>query len=226
MAFWLWPAVAAAVAAAIILALLSSVRVRVRYSHSGQFDQLIVIVKALYGLVRFRAIVPSIIVRSCGIVYDQLNSSSMGKPKDDRRSLNRGSVRRYGRAIRRLELSTRRFRLWLLATMKKVECTRWRMDITVGTGDAALTSAAAGLFWTVLGCAVAATSRFMRMRTHPHGEVKPNFAHAELSVVCEADFRIRLSTLASAGIRLMTRTVSPIKAYKAVRSLTAKPKTA
>lgn len=225
MAFWFWLAVAAAAAAAFLVAMLSSVRVRVRYSHSGKYDQLVVIVKALYGLIRFRAVVPSIIVRSCGIIYQQLNTG-LGKKEDDRKSFDRHSLRRYRRAFRSLELSTRSFRLWLYRTMKKVECTRWRMDITVGTGDAALTGAAAGLFWAILGCAISATDHFMKLRTHPHGEVKPIFAREEFTVVYEADFRITLGTLTLAGMKLMTRIVSPAKIYRAWRAWTATPEPA
>ena len=225
MAFWFWLAVAAAVAAAFLAAMLSSVRIRVRYSHSGKFDQLIVIVKALYGLIRFRAVVPSIMVRGCGIVYRQLNAG-MGKKEDERNSIDRRSLRRYRRAFRSLELSTRSFRRWMVETMKKVECTRWRMDITVGTGDAALTGAAAGLFWAILGCAIAATGHFMKLRTHPHGEVKPVFAREEFTVVWEADFRIALGTMTLAGLKLMTRIVSPAKLYRAWRTWTAAPEPA
>lgn len=225
MAFWFWPAIAAAAAAALAAVLLSTVRIRVRYSHSGKFDQLIVIVKAVYGLIRLRMVIPEIMIRGWGVVYDQLNTK-MGKKSDNRTHLSLHSIRRYRKAYRSLELSTRQFRSWLRGTMKKVECTRWRMDVTIGTGDPALTGAAAGLFWTVLGCAVAATANFMKLRAHPHGEVKPVFTRPELTVVCEADFRIRLGTLAVAGIRLMTRTVSPAKAYRAWRALMAKPEPA
>lgn len=225
MAFWFWPAVAAAAIAAFAIVMLSSVRIRVRYSHSGKFDQLIIIVRALYGLVRFRMVVPSIMIRGWSVVYKQLNSG-MGLQDDDHSRLTLRSVRRYRRAFRALELSTRKFRRWLLGTMKKVECTRWRLDVTIGTGDAALTGAAAGLFWAVLGWAAAATGQFMKLRTHPHGEVKPVFSGEEFTVVCEADFRIGLGTLASAGIRLVTRTVNPAKAYRAWRVLMAKPETA
>jgi hypothetical protein len=229
MAFWFWAAVAAAVVAAGTAALLSQVRVRVRYSRNGKLDHLVIIVRALFGIVRMQTIVPSIMMRGWSVVYRQKNRSEAGilsRQDEGRFRLTWSRMRRYRRVYRDLQLSTKGFRRWLRRTLRKVECTRWRLDVSVGTGDAASTGAAAGFFWSVLGCAVAATDSLTTLKTRPHGEVRPVFSGKEFSVVWEADFRIRLGTVFFAGIRLGTRTVKLARALRAWRSWMTKPERA
>lgn len=226
MAFWFWTAAVAAFLAAMAAAMLSPVRIRVRYARSGQFDRLNVVVRALFGLVCMRVSVPAIAVRSWSVIYKQSKKGTATKPSDGSFRLTGRSLRRYRDAYRALEGSTRGFRQWLFRTLRKVECTRWRMDLTVGTGDAALTAVAAGLLWTLLGCSAAATGRLLRLKTHPHGEVRPVFAGIEFTAVCEADLSVRLGTMLLAMIQLLTRVVNPIRAYRAWRSWTSEPEPA
>ncbi|MFC5699838.1 DUF2953 domain-containing protein [Cohnella faecalis] len=225
MAFWLWTAIAA-VLLAFSLAAMSRIRVRVRYSRSGELDQLIVIVRALYGLVHYRLNVPAILLSGWSVVYPQSSTSANPVRKSNKKAKRRvrfQTLRRYWAAYRIIMLSTRQFRRWLRHTLKKVECTRWRFDIRVGTGDAALTAATAGLCWTVLGCATAVTGHYLSLRTKPNGSVVPNFSRSEFSVVWEADFRIKAGTALAAGISLLFRTAKLRKSMKAWQSWLSGP---
>ena len=225
MAFWLWIASAAA-AAALVAASLSRIKVRVRYSRSGQLDQLVVIVQALFGLFHYQILLPSIVIRGWNVVYrEQREGGLPGREKQDKakRRLGRKSVMRYIRAYRSVLVSTKRFKRWARRTLKKVECTRWRLDFRVGTGDAPSTAVLTGLLWTVSGCASGVASRWVTFRTSPHGEVAPNYAAAEFTAVWEADFRIRLGTFVWAVLKLGTRTLRIRKAIRAWRSWLTPP---
>lgn len=225
MAFWLWMTAGAIVLASWLIAA-SLFRVRVRYSRSGKLDQLIVIVRALYGLVQFQINVPSIVIRGFNIVYPQSTSGSFAASngaggahgKKTKRRIRYRTVRRYWKAYRMILLSTKNFRKWARLTLKKVECTRWRLDVRVGTGDAALTAVAAGAIWSALGIATAATGHFLSLRTTPHGSVEPVYSGSEFSVVWEADFQIRAGTAIAAGIGLVARTVRLRKSVRAWRN--------
>ncbi|MFC4599126.1 DUF2953 domain-containing protein [Cohnella hongkongensis] len=225
MAFWHWIA-SAVVAAALAAAWMSRVKIRIRYSRSGRLDQLVIIVRALFGLFHYQILMPSIFIRSWNVVYRERREGGLaGREKSNRfsRSLGRRTVRRYIRAYKSVLGSTKRFKQWARRTLKKVECTRWRLDFRVGTGDAASTAVASGLLWTVSGCATGMASHWISFRTSPHGEVKPNYSDSEFTAVWEADFRIRLGTLIWAMLKLGTRTIRIGKAIKAWRSWLAPP---
>ncbi|PRX73828.1 Protein of unknown function (DUF2953) [Cohnella sp. SGD-V74] len=225
MAFWLWIALAVA-AAAIVAAMFSQIKVRVRYSRSGKLDQLVVIVQALFGLFRYQILLPSIVIRGWNVVYrEQREGGLPGKEKDAKakRMLGRRTVRRYIRAYRTVLVSTKQFKRWARTTLKKVECTRWRLDFRVGTGDAASTAVLTGLLWAVSGCATGVADRLISLRASPHGEVTPNYSSPEFTVVWEADFRIRLGTAVAAFFKLGISTVRIGRAIRAWRSWLTPP---
>jgi hypothetical protein len=231
MAFWVWAGLAAAVLLLLgILALLSTVKVRIRYSHSGKFDQLIVLVRAAYGIVRIRMIVPSIMLRGWHLVYNQERHSHAGglgkNSESGERSFGWHTIRRYRLAYRAIRASTRDFAPWLRQTMRKVECTRWRTDVRVGTGEAASTATLSGMLWSVMGCATGVAAHFVRLNAHPHGSVRPVYSGTEFSLVWEADFRIRAGTAALCFLRLGRRTVRMRQAYRAWRSWLRSPERA
>ncbi|TFE29947.1 DUF2953 domain-containing protein [Cohnella luojiensis] len=228
MAFWLW-IVLAVVLVGIVAALFSRVRFRVRYSRSGRLDQLVIVIQALYGLFHYQIILPSIVIRGWSIVYrDKREGGLSGIGTDDqkqnKRKISKGSLLRNARSYRTILFSTKKFRRWARRTMKKVECTRWRLDFRVGTGDAATTAVVSGLLWAVMGCASGAAGQFITLKTSPHGHVMPNYVTTEFSVVWEADFRIRVSSALAAGIKLGTKTIYLRKAIRAWRILISAPK--
>jgi len=227
MAFWVILAVAAVLSAA-VLAWFSPIRFRIRYSRSGQQDQLVIIVRALFGIVQFQSAIPSIIVQGFDILYQQKNKSTAAglktKDKRDTRRIGFRTIRRMAANYRMMLDSVRQFKTWFRSTMRKVECTRWRLDIGIGLGDAALTGVAAGLAWSLLGCAAAVTGQFVSLKAHPHGSVTPNYQGEELSIVWEADFRIRFGTVLASLVLLGRRTVRLAKFVRALQIGPSKPK--
>lgn len=218
MAFWLW--IASAVAAAVIAgALLSQIRIRVRYSRSGRLDQLVIVIRALHGLFRYQVVLPSIAVRGWSIVYrEKAKGGFTGKSKQDEIKFGYRSALRMARAYRSIMVSTNHFRSWAKRSLKKVECTRWRLDVRVGTGDAATTAVAAGLLWGASGCATGIASNLFSFRASARGEVEPNYTEPEFTLVWEADFRIRFGALVWSMLKLGTRTIRIGKAVRAWRA--------
>ncbi len=224
MAFWLWCA-ALAIAFLLILAMASRIRIRVRYSRSGQLDQLIVIVQALYGLFHYQLVLPSIMIRGLNVIYGEKSKGGIGTPGEQqkKRIFRVRTFKRYKRSYRTIQLSTRKFSRWLRSTMKKVECTRWRFDFRVGTGDAAQTAVLTGLLWAVAGCASGAAGQFLKLSTMPQNRIEPNYSEPEFSAVWEADFQIRAFVVLWSMVKLGTRTVNLTKALRAWRTTLAPP---
>ncbi|MFD0670472.1 DUF2953 domain-containing protein [Cohnella sp. GCM10027633] len=228
MAFWLWVAIGAA-AILILAALASRVRVRVRYSRSGRLDQLVVIVQALYGLIHYQFVLPSIVVRGWDIVYRERRAGGIANATDEKKTKRRlgiGTVRKYWRSYRAIRTSTRGFKRWMRTTLKRVECTRWRLDFRVGTGDAAQTAVLTGLLWAVAGCASGAAGQFLQLNAIPQSRIEPNYAEPEFSAVWEADFQIGAFAVLVSLVRLGTRTLKYGKALRAWRTYLKAPEQA
>jgi hypothetical protein len=224
MAFWLW-IVFVVVIVGIVGVLLSRIRLRVRYSRSGKLDQLVVIVQALYGLFHYQVNIPSIVIRGWNVVYREKKAGDLienNKPK--KRMIGKGTVRRYAEGYRTILQSTKQFRRWVRQSLKKVECTRWRLDFRVGTGDAASTAIVTGLLWAVSSCASGAAGQYITLKTSPQSEIAPNYSEIEFTVVWEADFRIRVGTIFVSFIELGTKTIHLARAMRAWRNLLVPPK--
>lgn len=185
MAFWISAAIAAVILL-LILAAVSRLRMRIRYSRSGELDELTLIVRGLYGAYRYRLIIPAILLRARGIYYEQKSSKSIAGD-----SIENGTHWRKGRAIL---LKTIKAGSPLRKMLRKVECTRFRLDFRVGTGDAPSTAVMSGVLWAVRGCFIGFASEVTTLKTTPYGEVEPVYAYPEFSVVWEADFQIRFGT--------------------------------
>ena len=224
MAFWLWCAVGALVIL-MIVAMASRIRIRVRYSRSGRLDQLVVIVQALYGLFHYQLVLPSIMVRGWNVIYSEKRATGTGTLREEEKKRRFGvrTVKRYWRSYRAIRFSTRKFTRWLRTTMKKVECTRWRLDFRVGTGDAAQTAVLTGLLWAVAGCASGVAGQFMTLSAMPQSRIEPNYSEPEFSAVWEADFQIRAITAIWSVVKLGTRTLNIRKAMRAWRSTLTPP---
>ncbi len=228
MAFWLWMTFIIVVVV-IVAALFSRIRIRVRYSRSGRRDQLVIVMQALYGLFHYQIIVPSIVIRGWSVIYSEQISGGLAgnkEQKEIRRRFGKGTIRRHARAYRTILKSTRRFKVWTKKTLKKIECTRWRLDFRVGTGDAAATAVVTGLLWAVSGCASAVAGQLIQLKTSPHSQVAPNYSETEFTAVWEADFRIRLGVAFWAFIKLGTRTIHLGKSIRAWHNWLSVPKQA
>ncbi|RUS48128.1 DUF2953 domain-containing protein [Cohnella sp. AR92] len=226
MAFWLWAGAAAVIVLLAAAVALSSIRIRIRYSRSGKMDQLVIVVRAFYGVLQTRRTIPTITLRSWGLLYEEKGKTNMAGATgggQDKRFIGKRTIRRFREAFRNLKISVKHFREWLFQTLGQVECTRWRLDVRLGTGDAAHTAVLAGLCWTLMGCVNAAASQFIRLRTSPHGRVESVFSGKEFALVWEADFRIRVSKLAYSIMKLGVKTMRIGPALRAWRAWKAGP---
>lgn len=226
MAFWLWLAFII-VKVVIVCILLSRIRLRIRYSRSGQLDQLIVVIQAFYGLLHYRILLPSIFIKGWNVIYNEKregNLTSNDNREQKKRMIGKGTVRRYVKAYRTLLLSTRQFKRWTRQSLKKVECTRWRLDFQVGTGDAAATAVVTGLLWAVSGCASGVAGQLITLKTSPQSRISPNYSAEEFNVVWEADFRIRMGAALWSIIKLGKNTIQLRIAVRAWRNRLTGPK--
>jgi hypothetical protein len=214
MAFWIG-VVLALLVGLLVLAILSRIRVRIRYSRSGQLDQAVLIVRAIYGIVRYKLEIPSIMIRGWNVIYRQKTSGNVpGQPTSteverpltgSRKSKGSTASNAASKLLRQMPKGA--LRAWVLETLRKVDCTRFRLDFRVGTGDAPSTAVVSGLLWSVYGCAVAVTGETMKLKARPQGNVQPVYDSSEFAMVWEADFRIRLGAALWSVLKLGLRAI-------------------
>jgi hypothetical protein len=226
MAFWLWLALCIGIVV-VACVLLSHIRVRIRYSRSAQLDQLVVVIQAIYGLFHYQILLPSIVLKGWNVIYREERSGGLtgnDDRKQKKRMIGKGTIRRHRRAYRTILQTTKQFTSWTRQSLKKVECTRWRLDFRVGTGDAAATAVVTGLLWAVSGCASGVAGQLITLKTSPQCQISPNYSTVEFTVVWEADFRIRMGSVLWSITKLGTRTIQLGRAIRAWRNWMAGPK--
>lgn len=199
----------------LLAAALSRIRVRVRYARSGEQDHLTVIVHALYSAYRYRAIVPAVMIRGKEILFEKKASAEMS----GRSSISHLS-RRTGNAVFKYG---QQMLPWLRHILRKVECTRFRLDFRVGTGDAPSTAVVSGVLWSIYGCATALAGECLNMKTMPNGAVQPVYDKPEFSAVWEADFQIRVGTFAATLLFGGIRVTALLKSWNSWRHWLNKP---
>lgn len=225
MAFWFWITLAI-LFLLIVAALVSRIRFRIRYSRSGRLDHLVVNIEALYGIFHYKIEIPSILIRSWNVIYRQERIGGYPggtKFKEVKRPLGEGKLAHLFKVYRRIIRPKPAFRRTLMDSLKKVECTRWRLDWRVGTGDPALTGTTAGLLWGVSGCVVGVASQMITLRTSPQGRIEPNFFEEEFALVWESDYQIRLGTAMWSTMKLGTKAVQYGKSLRYWTSLLQGP---
>ncbi|KIL34874.1 hypothetical protein SD71_17910 [Cohnella kolymensis] len=230
MAFWLWLMLALLVVLALIVAaMLSRIRVRVRYSHSGRMDHLVVAMEALYGLFRYQIIIPSIIIRGWNVIYSERTKRPLTgetELKSIKQPIGTGKISRLIKVYRTVIRPRPALRQTVMSALKKLECTRWRLDFRVGTGDPASTGVTTGLLWAVSGCIVGAASQLITLKTSPQGRIEPNYCGTEFAVVWESDYEIRLAAAMWSTMKLGTKAIEMGKSLRYWTHLLQGPKQA
>lgn len=228
MAYWFWLGGTALFVVLLMMAALSRIRIRVRYSRSGKLDELVVIARALYGVFHYRAVVPAILMRSRNLVIERkttMEIAGMQRTGEADVPVGLEKMRRTWAAYRGILHATRHFRSWMRQTLKKVECTRFRLDMRIGTGDAASTAIASGILWILYGCVIGVAGNTVTLKTNPYGAVEPVYQGAEFSLVWEADFQLRLWDAVWSMLKLGARTAKIGQAIRSWRRWIADPET-
>jgi len=205
----------------LVLAVSSRINMRIRYSHSGKDDQLILIVHAWKGLLRYRLIVPSIMTEG-RVVRISRKSALQLAGKTILFPLRKQTGNRL---FKRLYQNRKTWQVLMKTVLRKVECTRFRLDFRVGTGDAPSTAVLAGALWSLWGCVIGALGQWVRLSTSPSGQVFPVYNGKEFSLVWEADFRFRPLALGIAVLRSGNRQLQFRKLWQLLRPGRRNPQT-
>ncbi|MBU5352454.1 DUF2953 domain-containing protein [Paenibacillus barcinonensis] len=207
---WIWlGGIGLFIALLIAAVLISNVYVHVVFRKHKSDDYANINIRLLYGIVRMNYEIPSIVFRNMKEGFLLKTEQSMNHSRGEvlgSQQVNKRKVKNWAKDVKVMLRATEALKLWVKQTLQHVYITNLFWSTAVGVGDAAYTAMLSGWLWSVKSMIVGFLTYQMRFRTVPDLEVLPVWSE-EMEFRTELDFklRMRVASLLSAGLRLMTR---------------------
>ncbi|MFC0298784.1 DUF2953 domain-containing protein [Geobacillus jurassicus] len=204
-------AVIAVIATVVLLLLLVAwmkVSVTVVFRHMKDDDECKIVVRTLFGLLRYTVRIPLIKLDmdsdAPGVAFLQKKGVEGTRGKEEKKG--KLTVKKIADLFRELKRFLEQV-VDLHEIMKQfyrhVTIMQWEWKTTIGTGDAASTGLLAGLGWSLKYMIIGAASRYMNMKTTPVVAIVPAYdrAASETAFLCMIQFRIGHAMVA--GLRVI-----------------------
>lgn len=197
------------VAAAIVLALLSWIRGEFYFSRVKDNDTLSVEVRALFGLVRYRFVIPVIQFRGFtrGVFFQSETVNQASADLKDKRKdhITKDKIIEFYKEAKDLLIHTLNLHSWSKQTLARMECTRLRWVTQIGLGDAPETAITTGAVWGIKSSLLGFGARYVQMTAKPMVNVVPLYNQKQFATELHMKGRIRMWWALKAGIRLVVR---------------------
>nr|WP_285889623.1 DUF2953 domain-containing protein [Neobacillus niacini] len=204
---WLYIALSAIILL-FLLIIFSKLTIHLNFFHHNDNDELSVVFKLWFGLIKYKINVPLIKIDDNSPSIVVKGNTSMG---DSGESESSSKVQQIGKDYIETQLSNAKeliqhvFNMQVIVSkfMKKVMIKRLEWHSLVGVGDAAHTGIITGALWTLKGSVVGMISHFLRLKEMPVLSVTPHFQMAVIQtrITCIIQFRIGYAILA--GLKLI-----------------------
>lgn len=205
--FWAWAA--GMIGALIVLLALSQVRIRITFTHQDKNDEILLNLRALFGLVQVNYYVPTIRFKNWAEGFElhtaQVNVTADRLMKDQKKQINLEKMKEAYEKVQVLLQHCFHFLEWLSGTMRRIHCTQFNWRTSVGIGDAPETALLVGSIWGIKSMILRFLFRFIQLDTQPQLQVMPAFNQKLFVIEGACILQIRLVYLVSAGLRLLLR---------------------
>lgn len=190
----------------------------------GSNDDAEVLIRALFGLLKFKYEIPFASIEGLSIkMQEEVSTKNAGidswKAYND--EINPEKVVTLLDKMKQVLTLTKDLTGWLKKTMTKVELTRWSWTTSIGTGDAMWTAMATGVVWSVQSSVLGVLSQFVQLKTEPVMEVQPIFNRSAFATEWSCIAQIRFGYAILAGLQLLLRvkkTKGGVKAWQNILS--------
>ncbi|MEC0232697.1 DUF2953 domain-containing protein [Paenibacillus alba] len=194
---------------AIIVVLISFIRGEFYFSRVRDNDTLSVEVRALFGIVRYRYVIPIIqfkgFAQGIMIKSEVVNKASTKLKDESKDHITKDKVIAYYNEAKVLLENTLQLYSWLKQTLARVECTELKWITRVGVGDAPETAITTGAIWGIKSTLLGFTIRYVKLMTKPRVDVIPQYNQKQFSTEFRFAGRIRVWFALFAGVRLLVR---------------------
>lgn len=194
----------------VVLVLFSSIHFHFRLFRLGKDDRVELDIKALYGMVKFHYVLPSLVFeglqRGVKVKLEESGIAPVKMNLDKEEDINKEIMSRWLDEIKQALQATMGLKKWLKAMMAHVKISKldWSTDFSLG--DAAYTATAAGALWGVKWSLIGWASQYTRLQHTPRLFVAPVFRDElcfSTEVVCAG--KLSLSYVLYSGIVLLYR---------------------
>lgn len=193
----------------IIVVLISFIRGEFYFSREKDNDTLSVEMRALFGLIRYRYVIPIIQFKGFtqGILVksETATKSSAKLQNENKDHITKDRVISFYNNTKVALLHTLNLYDWMKQTLAKVECTELKWITRVGIGDAPETAITTGAIWAIKSSLLGFSIRFVKLIAKPQIDVIPQYNEKQFSTECCFAGRIRLWHVLFAGVRLLVR---------------------
>ncbi|RXS88610.1 DUF2953 domain-containing protein [Geobacillus sp. PK12] len=204
-------AVIAVIATVVLLLLLVAwmkVSVTVVFRHMKDDDECKIVVRTLFGLLRYTVRIPLIKVEmdsdAPGVAFLHKKGVEGTRGKEEKKGkLTLKKIADLFRQLKRFLEQVVDLHEIMKQFYRHVTITKWEWKTRIGTGDAASTGLLVGLGWSLKYMIIGAASRYMNMKTTPAVAIVPAYdrAASETVFLCMIQFRIGHAMVA--GLRVV-----------------------
>ena len=200
----MWVGIAVAVVLiAVIVLLCSFVRGEFYFSRVKDNDTLSVEVRGLFGLIRYRYVIPIIQFKSFaqGIM---IKSETVGKHSshlkgETRDHITKDRVIAFYKQAKDVLVHTLNLYGWMKMTLAKVECTELKWITRIGVGDAPETAITTGAVWGIKSSLLGFAIRYVKLAAKPRIDVIPQYNKTQFATEFRFAGRIRVWFAVTAG---------------------------
>jgi hypothetical protein len=194
---------------AIIVVLCSYMRGEFYFSRVKDNDTLSVEMRGLFGLVRYRYVIPIIQFKGFTqgiLIKSEKVTQQSAKLKDETREhITKDKVITFYKETKDVLVHTLNLYGWMKMTLAKVECTELKWITRVGLGDAPETAITTGAVWGIKSSLLGFTVRYVKLIAKPRIDVIPQYNEKQFATEFRFAGRIRVWFAVTAGIRLLYR---------------------
>lgn len=200
--------VAIAVMVLFLLAAFMKLSVTVVFRHRQDDDEYKIVVRTLFGLIRYTIHIPLIKLETeseaPGVAF--IHKKGMGETRGREEKKGKWTPKKIADFFRKVKQFWEHvidFHEIMKQFWRHVTITKWEWKTNIGTRDAASTGLLVGLGWSLKYAIIGAARRYMNMKTTPVIAIVPVYDRAvsETSFLCMFHFRIGHAMVA--GLRVI-----------------------
>ncbi|MGO4270780.1 DUF2953 domain-containing protein [Paenibacillus sp. TAF58] len=189
--------------------LFSFIRGEFNFTRVKDNDTLSVEMRALFGLIRYRFVIPIIQFKGFTqgiLIKSEIVSKSSSKLMDESKDhITKERILNAYHQAKEAIVHTLNLYDWMKLTLAKVECTELKWITRVGVGDAPETAITTGAIWGIKSSLLGFSISYVKLMAKPRIDVIPQYNEKHFSTDFRFAGRIRVWFMVVAGIRLFSR---------------------
>jgi hypothetical protein len=196
----------------IFISLFTKLTIDLTYKFDPNDQRLVVLIKALFGLIRIRMDIPELNDTNTEKQKSEKTDPSLDKNFTDIDSIDEDEALKAYRPIKYWMKNMNELYKVMKKSLKKVRITQLVWKSAIGTGNAATTGIISGVGWSFKGTVIGMLSYYFSLKVQPQLEIRPIFNRKISNTYVKCIFQVRAGQAILAGLKIF-------KLWKKMKSL-------